>query len=240
MSADNDNQGNDTEQQPSAETVADYLEQHPEFFVDRDELVKQLTIPHDSGAAISLLQYQVNVLRESNQVQLTQIEALISNANVNDTLFEKTRIVILALLKARDLESLSTILAEEMGNQFATAENHLFFISDEPILAASLNTKAHTEAISVLGELFDKKRTYCGQLDQQQADFFFGDSEREIASVAIVPVHLQQESLPQSKPVIPVLVLGSSDADYFHSNQDTLFLDFIGEVMATLIGNFLS
>ena len=241
MSSESDKLDSNPGNGPDADSVAAWLDAHPDFFEGRDELLKKLHIPHDSGKAISLLEHQVNLLRADHREQEEQIENLMQHASANDTLFEKTRIVILALLKAENLEALSEILSREMQAQFSTTENHLVFIggdleSDVAALAG-LNTRGHGEAVNVLGAFFEKKRTFCGQLDASQAAFFFPEHEQDIASVAIVPVHLH--SAHASKPLTPVLVLGSTDADYFHSSQDTLFLDFIGEVLASLIDRFL-
>lgn len=42
-----------------AEQVAAYLSQHPEFFVEHDELIPELRIPHQPGDAVSLVERQV-------------------------------------------------------------------------------------------------------------------------------------------------------------------------------------
>ncbi len=43
----------------TAEQVAAYLRAHPEFFVDHDELIPELRIPHQPGDAVSLVERQV-------------------------------------------------------------------------------------------------------------------------------------------------------------------------------------
>lgn len=218
----------------SAEAVESYLRQHPDFFKSRDELVKSLNIPHDSGAAISLLEHQVNLFREDNREQSRQIDSLVLNAGTNDTLFEKTRMVVLALLKADSLNALDEILSAEMKLQFATKSCGLVFISETAQRFEGLESRSHEDAVAALGELYARKRTFCGRLDGRQSTFFFADLATDIASAAIVPVHLSKQREPDDN-LLPILVLGSDNADYFHSNQDTLFLDFIGEVLAELI-----
>ena len=60
-----------TDQQDSpkpldSETVAAYLRLHPEFFIDHDELIPELRIPHQRGDTVSLVERQVKLLRERN------------------------------------------------------------------------------------------------------------------------------------------------------------------------------
>lgn len=225
-----------------ADTVAAYLQENPDFFIGRDDLIENITVPHETGKAISLLERQLTILRVRNEQYQEQIRHLMDTASANDVLFEKTRILILSLLKCTDLESLSTTLNEELGKLFDSIESHLFFISDIMIVGAGTNPekvkmKSWTEAQQILGEFFEKKRTHCGRLNIDQAQYFFPDRAETIASAAIVPIHIHPEQ--DAMPSLPVLVTGSTNPDYFHSNQDTLFLDFIGEVLAVLLGRIL-
>jgi len=48
----------------SEEQVAAFLSANPDFFLDHQELLANLTLPHQSGEAVSLLERQVSVLRE--------------------------------------------------------------------------------------------------------------------------------------------------------------------------------
>ena len=48
----------------TADQVAAYLKENPDFFINRDSLLAEITLPHESGKAISLLERQVRVLRE--------------------------------------------------------------------------------------------------------------------------------------------------------------------------------
>ena len=44
--------------------VVGYLRRNPDFFARHDDLLAEISLPHDSGSAISLLERQVNILRE--------------------------------------------------------------------------------------------------------------------------------------------------------------------------------
>ena len=96
------------------ETVSKYLIENPEFFNRKADLLLELSIPHESGAAISLLERQVALFRERNRELQNNINDFIFNAEENDALFEKTRIVILELLKATSLAELSGTVDETL------------------------------------------------------------------------------------------------------------------------------
>ena len=87
----------------SSSQVADYLRIHPEFFVERDDLLAELSLPHESGKAISLLERQVTILRERGIDARQKLNTLIENARNNDQLFDTTRNLVLALLRAEGI-----------------------------------------------------------------------------------------------------------------------------------------
>jgi len=216
------------------ETVSKYLIEHPEFFDRRSDLLLELSIPHESGAAISLLERQVALFRERNRELQSNINEFIFNAEENDALFEKTRIIILELLKAGNLTDLSEAVDTILKAEFAAHASRLFFITDKPAPAEGVRTLAESEARDTLGRLFDKKRTFCCELIREQAKLLFPDTTKEILSAAVIPVHLP-ESIKEGDIGIPILVIGSDKHNHFNSSLDTLFLDFIGEILAAHI-----
>ena len=74
---------------PGAEQVAAYLKAHKDFFVDHESLLADITIPHETGKAVSLVERQVGVLRERNIELRERLTRLLDVARENDMLFEK-------------------------------------------------------------------------------------------------------------------------------------------------------
>ena len=73
------------------EDVATYLRQNTDFFINKPSLLADLTLPHERGGAISLVERQVSILRERNMDMRHRLTHLIDNARINDVLFEKTK-----------------------------------------------------------------------------------------------------------------------------------------------------
>jgi uncharacterized protein YigA (DUF484 family) len=219
------------------ETVSKYLIENPEFFDRKADLLLALTIPHESGSAISLLERQVALFRERNRELQNNINEFIFNAEENDALFEKTRIVILELLKTDSLSTLSDAVDDTLKAEFAAHASRLFFITEDgkDMDNDGVRTLDITPARETLGKLFDKKRTFCCELTPEQARLLFPDTKKEILSAAVIPVHLG-EALQEEKGIgMPILVIGSDRHNHFNSSLDTLFLDFIGEILAAHI-----
>ena len=47
------------------EQIEAWLREHPEFFENHPDLLAELSLPHESGSAISLVERQVRLLRDS-------------------------------------------------------------------------------------------------------------------------------------------------------------------------------
>jgi len=100
-----------------ANQVEDYLLKHPEFFHDHLNLLENLSIPHPSGNAVSLISKQLEIFRSRHHELENQLTALIEIARDNDTSFSRMHELTLALMEAGQSvpitlsTSVSTLLA---------------------------------------------------------------------------------------------------------------------------------
>ncbi|MBV2204900.1 MAG: DUF484 family protein, partial [Pseudomonas sp.] len=115
---------------PDAEAVAAYLRAHPEFFVDHDELLTELRLPHQPGAAVSLVERQVKLLRERNIEMRHRLSQLMDVARDNDRLFDKTRRLVLDLLDASSLEEVVSAVEDSLRHEFQVPYVSLILFSD--------------------------------------------------------------------------------------------------------------
>jgi hypothetical protein len=214
-----------------ATTVASWLKQHPDFFQNQTDLLLQLSIPHASGKAISLLERQVAVYRERLDLLQDQAHEFLQNAHENDTLFEKTRMVILEILRCGTLEQLTEVIRDTLSVEFAATASALVFVSAQAPTAGVARLMPITVK-TALGELYEKQRTYCGVLNAAQQLLLFAGHTPPIVSAAIVPLHLAENSPIRADLGMPLLLIGSNEEKHFNSSLGTLFLDFIGEVLA--------
>jgi uncharacterized protein YigA (DUF484 family) len=221
--------------------VAGYLKANPEFFVRNSDLLLALSIPHESGRAVSLLEKQIAVFRDRQDSIEKRFERFLDTARVNNNLFEKTRLVILDLMRCRTLADLTATIAKRICSDFDASISALAFISDEPPAESSAIHKiAVKDARSILGNEFEKQRTWCGRLNTSQQLALFGKDESAMISAALVPVHLPEAAPLRKAHGLPLLMIGSVEEAHFNSSLDTLFLDFIGEVLSVHMQNMAS
>ena len=226
-----------------AESVANYLMEHPDFFATHEDLLVSLRIPHKSGQAISLLERQVSLLRRRNDETQDKIKSFVENAKENDELFEKTRTIVLNIINTVSLDDISNLIEDKLKEEFDASCSKLFFAteseideeSESPLFLLPLKLTK-----KVLGKLFQRKRAYCGTLNKDQGLLFFPESSN-ISSAAIIPIHFHEEdNLKEKLPGIPLLVVASNKDKHFNSSLDTLFLDFIGEILSVHLKSLLT
>ena len=219
----------------TADQIAAYLQDHLDFFEQHPTLVRELKIPTDSGVAISLVEYQLRKLREQIQQLERENDHMIETARINSVLFEKTRTLVLSLLDARDLDDLAVVLDEKLASGFDIPVVRLllsdqFNVPDsltmiQPIKAASLEDGGQ------LAQAVSDKEPWVGRLTKDRKNQLFGDDSSAVescATLALVRGH-----------TYGVLALGHPDPTHFQSNQDTLFLDHIGEALAMILPRLL-
>jgi len=216
----------------SADAVQAYLEQHPDFFVGRDALLERITVPHDSGKAVSLVERQVNILRERNVDMRHRLNKLLSSAKDNDQLFEKTKRLILSMLDAKNLDELNIAVEESFTQDFQINMSKLIVL-DEPTNYLRDNTKvvALSDAQQKVGNIINGNKAVCGVLKPDELEFLFGGRANEVGSAAVTPL--------LNGKVIGILALGSFDDKYFRSSMGTLFLSYVGEVLARALPRFM-
>src|SRR6218665_2042367 len=168
-----------------AESVAAYLRQHPEFFVDHEELIPELRIPPLPGEAVSLVERQVKLLRERNIEMRHRLSLLMDVARDNDRLFDKTRRLILDLLDASSLEEVVGAVEDSLRHEFQVPFVSLILFSETPPGVGRAVTSA--EAHQAIGSLLAGGKTTCGVLRPNELEFLFGADEfTQVGSAAVV------------------------------------------------------
>ena len=212
-----------------SESVAAYLRQHPEFFVDHEELIPELRIPHQPGEAVSLVERQVKLLRERNIEMRHRLSQLMDVARDNDRLFDKTRRLVLDLLDATSLEEVIGAVEDSLRHEFQVPFVSLILFSETPLGVGRSVSSA--EAHQAIGGLLGAGKTTCGVLRPNELEFLFGSEEfAQVGSAAVVSLTYQG--------LHGVLAIGSPDPQHYKSSVGTLFLGYVAEVLARVLPRF--
>ena len=211
--------------------VADYLQNHPDFFERNSTLLGKLRLPHlrDGGSTVSLVERQVEVLRDRNQSLERKLKDLVDVARANDVLADRIHRLSQRLIRSRSL--LESILAVETSLREDFDARHsvlVLFMEDarslEPDAGRFLRIGAAADAnMKTFESLLQSGKPRCGQVRDTQRDFLFGKDSVEIGSLALTPLGPKGE--------LGILAIGASDAERFHPAMSTEFLSRIGELV---------
>jgi len=216
-------------------TVADYLRDNPEFFQNNASLLASLQIPHAISPAVSLVEYQVKVLRDQNSQLKRKLMDLVQVARDNNRLNERMHQLTLGLIKVSTLEALLDTLRENLLGEFK---------ADTVIMRLAGMTEAQTRECGVdyydpaAAELqhfeafLKTSRPQCGRFKREQMQYLFGDQAQAIESAALIPLGHHCK--------VGMMAIGSQEASRFHPGMGTLFLTHLGELMELLLTEHLN
>ena len=203
--------------------VVQFLQDHPDFFIGKDDVLADLRVPHPTGGATSLLERQLSVHRERNVELRQRLSDLLENARRNDQLFEKGRRLVLALVEAESWLGVQAALDDSLRKDFGVDAWALLHFTErnleEPLIAIR-----NAETQRTVHRLFRGHRAVCGQLAQEDIARLLGLESTSARSVAAAQV--------RGPGNIGVLAIASDDPSYYRSSMDTLFLDYIADILA--------
>lgn len=216
----------------SEEQVAHYLRNKPGFFVNNPGLLADISLPHNSGPAISLVERQVSILRERNMDMRHRLSKLLDNARDNDKLYEKTKRVTLAMIEGQDLGDIVDALRYSFDNEFDIPYTALILYGDSATVPSSeARVLPISEAREHIGALIKANKASCGIIRPEEQEFLFGNNSPKIGSVATAPLIYGS--------TFGLLAIGHEDPQHYRSSMGTLFLSYIAEVLNRLLPKYL-
>jgi uncharacterized protein YigA (DUF484 family) len=200
-----------------AEDVAQYLQDHPQFFEGHADLLAQINLPHPHGGrTISLSERQLLALREKNKELEKKLSELIAFAKENDALQHKVHEFVVALFAARDLATLQEMIPHLLREIFAVPH------------AALRLWQASPPSAEVLAFADTQAQPVCLHHAAHDTAAWFGEAAAQLHSFAYLPLHAGSET-------IGLLVLASEDKQRFYPEMGTVFLQRLAEAASAAL-----
>jgi uncharacterized protein YigA (DUF484 family) len=214
------------------EVVATYLRKHPDFLQDYPDILESLELQHRTGAAVSLIERQVEQLRASNQDLNKQLAQLVQVATENEALMSRLHGLTLELMSIDSIKDFFTHLGKSLLNDFdadilqiCLFDRDIAGMAGEDVMAI----KADDAELEPFRIHLDKDRAVCGRLSESRLEFLFGSKARWVQSTALVPLG--------EKGSDGMMAIGSSDEARFYPGMGTLFLDLLANVISVSLAN---
>jgi uncharacterized protein YigA (DUF484 family) len=209
--------------------VIAYLEAQPDFFERHPELVESLRVPHACGGAISLIEHQVEVLKEKNRAYRHKMRELVEIARENDRLSEKMQLLTLELFACKSVDDIVMTVHDSLRNQFDMDLIRIMLIgSPKTFIQGYVDSVDPGSALLKSFETFFKgERPVCGRLKKEQLKHLFAEQGEKVKSATLIPL------IDDTR--YGLIAMGSFDADRFNPGMGTLFLRHLGAVVTRVL-----
>lgn len=207
----------------TAEVVAEYLRDNPDFFSHRRELVDSLALSHQEQGAVSLVHVQMNRQRQRIEELEEEITALMSLAKNNDQTFHEFMDLQEQILKSEALLNVIKAIEEKAKSLGLVAYVRLLNCDSNYY---ELNKDNYQRFAT---NHLNGKSAYLGRMRKVDRELLFGENSHapEMGSYVVLPLY--------KKAFQGVLAFSSSDGGHFQPHMDTLFLRHLSLVLSHLI-----
>ena len=215
--------------QTDEERIERFLTLNPDFFERHQPLLARMRLPHmRTGSTVSLVERQVEVLRDQKTDADRRLAEFIAVARANDQLAERIHRFTRRLLRATTAASAMTALEASLREDFDAFHSVLLLTAPvasldgnyEPFLRKLAADDANMRTFEAL---LATGKPRCGQVRDTQRDSLFGPEAASIGSVALVPLG--------EGGSLGLLALGSAERERFHPGMSTEFLKRMGELI---------
>ncbi len=206
----------------TAEVVAQYLQDHPDFFKERQALVEKLSLPLHQEGAVSLVEVQLKRQRQKIAQLEEEITELMSIANGNGQNFHQFMELQEKILSCDTLNQvISTI------ETFAKALSLTGYVK----LLDHRNPKFHINQSNwqrFATNHLNGKPAYLGRFKKADRDLLFADDRSpELGSFVVLPL--------EKKAPLGIIAFSSEDGGHFQPEMDTFFLRHLAITVSHLV-----
>jgi uncharacterized protein len=216
--------------QINEDEIAAYLKSHPDFLARYPHLLESVELRHAAGAAVSLIERQVEVLRGKNQRLDDRLRQLSEVARENELRATSVQRLARILIGAPTLAGIVVGLAKCMREDF---DIDAVYVGVHPkvMRRQDIEGLSRLDANGPIAKAYDNffrtRLIECGPIDAERAALFFPNFKKPLQSAAIVPLEKENN--------LGMLVLASSEPERFQPRQGKLFLEMTAELVSAAI-----
>lgn len=213
--------------------IIDYLRSHQDFLDRHPDLLIDMQVPHESGSGVSLIERQVDALRESNAALRKKLRELVETAKQNESLNQQLYDVILAAIVQDDLDTALDVLPGIIKEHFDLPLAVIRISVDDHAMQAraEIADNADINYQQVYARVAHGKSVCDDRLPNQVLKYLFAQEAEKIGSCALVPLGIGEP--------LGVLALASPELSRFRADLGTLFLDRLGVVIGVVLQRLL-
>jgi len=205
--------------------VINYLSSHTDFFIRHPEQLTSLQVSNKNGTVASLVNHQVNVLKDRNIQLKTRLSTLISNAEENEKIMSQVFELSLQLSQISHVANITKHFARFVKQSFDSDLFKIVVPQYENLKTSSfvLCVDDENEFSTVFKEFSSNNTSVCGRLKKEKLDYVFGKHAKKIGSSIILPIGNHAEK--------GLLVFASFDENRFNPDMSTDLLARLTQIL---------
>ena len=205
----------------TSEQVAEYLRINPEFFETNLDLLAEIQIPHITGkGTISLIERQVQLLREQSETYKDQLKTFALLASENEELWFRIKDLTVMLLKRPSGDNLAEEIEDWLKEQY-NLSGVIISQADQSELVKKYQSDQHVH------NALESNEIQCGtDFSIELLELLFGKDADKVKSCALIPL------VDAAKTVHGLLALGSENTERFSAEQSTAYLDCLSQIVS--------
>jgi len=210
--------------------VAQYLLDHPQFFVDHAALLGEVKLTSPlMGRAVSLQERQMEVMRDKYRNLELRMAELMRHAEDNAAIASRFHGWTQQLLRTREPVEIPSAVADGLVKHFIVPQATLRLWKLAPEHADAWYVQGVSDDVRLFASSL--RAPYCGPNKEFEAVGWLADAQT-MRSTVLLP-------LRAGGSAFGLLVLGSPDPERFSASMATDFLVHIGETAGTALAPLL-
>ena len=207
----------------SAAQVRAYLEAHPSFFEQEAEFLAEVRLSHPQRGSISLVDRQLDKMREQNQQLREEITELMAIAKQNETIYRSFCSLYLALLPCTSINEVQQKLQSILCDMLDLSAISMWPLSGQQDWVPRRSPVDHEALASLVRHRLNEEPFYFGRLSSEEQELVFESGAA--ASAALMT--LEDEAI--------LLAFASADPAHFNPNLDVLLLSQLRSLISAVL-----
>ena len=211
-----------------AAAVTAYLKANPTFFEEHPEALEELSLHHESGGAVSLIERQVRVLRTQYTESQRRLSTLLGTARENESRVNHLNALAQSLIGARSLSGVARGVRQSLMTSFQVDGVFLGLFGKAPEDADPQGPRfipPRDPLREAFRDFLRMGKAECGPLSAEKSALLFPERETPLRSAALVPLDRSAK--------LGMLVLAGNDPARFTPTMGTWFLELTAQLVAT-------
>lgn len=213
--------------------VINYLRDNTDFFKRHPEQLLALEVTNKNGKVASLINHQVNVLKERNNDLKDKLAELIRFASENEKIMSQVFELTLQLCQISHVANVTKHFARFVKQSFDSDMFKIVMPSYDGLESSgsvmSIDEGTEIKFQQTFKEFIENNIPICGRLKKEKLNFIFGKRADEIGSSVILPIGENAQK--------GLLVFASFDENRFNPEMSTDLLARLSEILERKFNN---